>query len=235
MLAMIARSSSKDKSKKWASAEEEEEADAANMNDSADDEGTTSSRGTTSADDDVHKGGGGKKKKQDQHQDDKGGEQKKKKKRVAVAAAAYGDDDDDDDDEHNNESALNSKWEESFQRLMAFREKHGHCLGKKFRPVFVLRKVVLLHCWRGVSFPGRIKQCPGSARSASLTKATNSFFLPSLCSASISVPNRYPEDPQLGSWGKFFEISRKRAISVLLLFPPNIFIPSLFLSLRVGN
>jgi hypothetical protein len=40
--------------------------------------------------------------------------------------------------------SLNSKWEDSFNRLLNFKEKHGHCL----------------------------------------------------------VPNRYPEDPHLGSWGK---------------------------------
>ena len=40
---------------------------------------------------------------------------------------------------------LQAKWDEMYSRLLAFREKHGHCL----------------------------------------------------------VPNRYQEDPQLGSWGKF--------------------------------
>jgi len=52
-----------------------------------------------------------------------------------------------DDEDAQNQSALNSKWEETFQRLVKFKEEHGHCL----------------------------------------------------------VPNRYPEDPQLGSWGEFYD------------------------------
>lgn len=43
------------------------------------------------------------------------------------------DDDDEDDEDAPNQSVLNSKWEESFQRLLAFKEKHGHCLGEFLR------------------------------------------------------------------------------------------------------
>ena len=60
--------------------------------------------------------------------------------------------DDEDDDDDDSKSAgrdstiLNAKWEDSFQRLVAFKKVHGHCL----------------------------------------------------------VPNRYREDPQLGSWGTLY-------------------------------
>ena len=64
---------------------------------------------------------------------------------------------DDSEDAKKDSTLLNSKWEDSFQRLLAFKKVHGHCL----------------------------------------------------------VPNRYREDPQLGSWGKygvgFCRMSEQRA------------------------
>jgi hypothetical protein len=55
---------------------------------------------------------------------------------------------DDEGNEDLDESALNSRWEESFMRLVEYKEKYGHCL----------------------------------------------------------VPNRYTEDPHLGSWGELKKV-----------------------------
>jgi hypothetical protein len=91
-------------------------------------------------------------------------------------------------------TTLQAKWDEMFNRLVDFRKRMGHCLGKF---VCLFQPLVSMKC--------------------SSPKLT--IFLP-LVHSSRSVPNRYSEDPQLGSWGKcsllLSEMLRVSILTVIL-------------------